>query len=168
MFLPALSWGDHSAFEAGNVIRFKIINECRGLRVEPNLGAFADEPFPLFWIIVGPIGFDSFRPGLDFLGCFHRAVTAEPGNDLFIGGTRIEQLLDFIGLNPLELKQRLVERAGEMIFAYIALEIRTAFIDHAGHQRVAAEAEAGTAWRLFSEVLGYVRSAHGYGATNRH
>jgi hypothetical protein len=40
------------------------------------------------------------------------------------------------------------------------LEIGTTFIDHAGNQCVAAEAEAGTAWWLFCEVFAYVRGAH--------
>src|ERR1700693_757414 len=149
-----------SAFETGHIVRFKIFGERRALRLESNLGAFAREPILLFRIVVGSIAFDCIGPALNFLGLLGRTMTVEPSNDLFIGGTGTEQLFDLLGRKPLEVEEHLIERTGEMILADTALEIGAALIDHAGHQRVAAETAAGTAWWLFGEVFWGVRCAH--------
>jgi hypothetical protein len=51
---------DHSAFEAGSIVRFEKVNERRGLRLETDLGTFASEPFLLFRIVVGSMALHSF------------------------------------------------------------------------------------------------------------
>ena len=80
-------------------------------------------------------------------------MTVEPGDDLLVSGTRSEQLLDFIGLDALELEEHLIKRAGVMIFANGALNIGTSFIDHACHQRVAAETSRGLRGGRFVKSL---------------
>ena len=78
-------------------------------------------------------------------------MAVEPGDDLLVGGTRSEQLLDFIGLDALEFEEHLIKRAGVVIFANVALNIGSSLVDHAGHQRVAAETVAGAAGWFFGQ-----------------
>jgi hypothetical protein len=39
-------------------------------------------------------------PGLNFFGRLRRTMTAKPGNNLFIGGTRPEHSVDLTGIDP--------------------------------------------------------------------
>src|SRR5271165_3839394 len=142
---------DQSVLETGSVIRLEIIHQGRALWLETQPGAFLGKPVPLFRIVVGTIAFDSIRPCLDFFGRPRRAMAIEPGDDLLVGGTRSEQLLDFIGLDALELEEHLIKGAGVVIFANGALNIGTSLVDHAGHQRVAAETVAGAARWFFGQ-----------------
>ena len=92
-------------------------------------------------------------PGLDFLGCVPVAlVQPDPSEEFAVALAVCDLGAQRVGVNAEEGEDALVVRAGVVEGARGAGEFGAAFVEHAGKQRVAAEAGADAARGTLGEV----------------
>src|SRR5438034_10680787 len=86
------------------------------------------------------------RPRDNFgVGAFRLRVGLDPFEDFPVALSRHKLLLQSFGIDAGKLEETLVQRAGVMIFAVLAVKLRAALVDAAWQQGVAAEADASAA-----------------------
>jgi hypothetical protein len=103
----------------------------------------------------GNAGFLPCGPGLDLkLVGLGRGVGGDPLEDLTISLAGLELLQERLGIDAGKFDEVLIKRAVVVILAVGSGDGRTALVEHAGKDDIAAEADAGTAGRTLGEIHG--------------
>ena len=107
-----------------------------------------DVPIAFLRILVR-IYFQRFlTPSPLFLFAFRSAVAIDPPRNFVVTRAGLDERFEIIALNALETEEHIVERTIEMVFADVAPKQRTAFIDRAPQNGVAAHPRFRTARRF--------------------
>src|SRR5439155_195636 len=83
-----------------------------------------------------------------FFFAFRSAVAIDPFRNFVIACAGLDESFEIIALNALETEEHVIERTIEMVFADVAPKQRTAFIDRAPQNGVAAHPRFRTARRF--------------------
>src|SRR5215470_1800430 len=128
------------AAEADEVVKFEQVGP--GLNVFAGLGEFGDglgEELQRFRVAVRAAAIYVIAPLLDFPRCaFVFGVGLNPFQDFTIAPAFLQSGEKLIRVNPHEAEDALVQRAVEVVFAVLASDGCTSFIEHAREQGVSA------------------------------
>jgi hypothetical protein len=139
--------------ETDAIVRLHVVSERAFRWVEPQLRAFAIEPFSFLGVAMRIVRFDPVGPRLHLSRALGGAMFVEPSQDFFIAGAGLQHSFDVVSLDSFEIEQALIERTGVMIFTDGPIDGRAAFINHSRHQGIIAESCPRAPRSFFRQVF---------------
>jgi hypothetical protein len=133
-----------------SIVDFQPLERCGLDRIEAELLGLLAKEIALLRIVVETAGLRLFGPSSDFLRRFRLAASMEPFDNLLVACSLLDLRFEIISPYAFESEEHVIERTIEVIFADVPGHECPAFVDRAAQNRVAADANARTAWCLFS------------------
>src|SRR5205823_6585541 len=140
-------------FVAHLVVGLQPIKQRCRFWIEAERFQLLDVPVAFLRIVIRICLQHFLTPSAPFLLAFRRPAAIDPFRDFIIAGASLDERFEIIALNALEPEEHVIERTIEMIFADVAPKQRTAFIDRAPQNGVAAHPRFRTARRFLCKVF---------------
>jgi len=135
-------------FVAHFVVGLQPIEQWCRFWIEAERLQLLDVPIAFLRVVVRILFHHFLAPSPLFFFAFQSAAAINPFRDFIIAGAGLDERFEIIALNALETEEHVIEWTIEMVFADVAPKQRTAFVDRASQNGVAAHPRFRTARRF--------------------